>query len=207
MSDKPSDAETPAYNPYAPPIETSVLPAETPLADAPRRSWLKSLGIWTLVCVVSALPSFGWAISTVASEQFAAMITGICIFIGLYTVGDQLTQQSAWRRNRSIRTTLKIGYFTRITISILFPIGGFVDMLCGILSIATVGVVLSRFSPDGPNGFGSDPGFEVTLALTLFQGMVLNLLLLGYMTIVFGFVVLAHRHRVPDFEADKQRMD
>ena len=194
---KPDQAD---YNPYAPPLEINGVPTGPAQdRDFRNRSWLRSFGTWSLVCIISALPSFGWGIGTIASEQVAAMLMGIFIFILGYTFADQLTQWLHWRRNRSFRLTMKIGYISRLVVSIVFPIGGFIDMFCGIFSVGCVSAIVN--SAMGEPGLpGNEPSFLITLLITLVQGTVLNVVLAGYMAIVFGFVVLVHRNHAPGWQ-------
>ncbi len=119
------------------------------------------------------------------------MIFGVMIFILLYTVGDQVTQNKSWRRNQSLRLTFKIGYVTRMIVSIIFPIGGFLDMFCGIISVSAVGALVN-VSPGFESGTDG-ANFLATLMITLVQGCLLNIVLAGFMLVVFGIVLLVHR--------------
>ena len=154
--------------------------------------------IWTLVCVVSAAPSFLWGLSTIAGSQVLAMLTGVVIFIALYTFGDQWTQHWEWRRDKSVRLALKIGYVTRLAISVIFPVGGFLDMFCGLFSVSAVEFVTGNdvmwdVGPNESEVFGVS--FLFTLITTLVQGCILNVVLFGYVLVVWGIVVLVQRGR------------
>ena len=85
-----------------------------------------------------------------------------------------------------MRRTLIIGYATRVGISIIFPVGIYVDLVCGLLSTSIVGVVLD-----------SADTFVGVLATTLVQGVVLNVLLVVYMLPVLGFLRLVCRKPPP----------
>jgi len=191
--------DTTIGNPYAPPVgDVGPAPQEVdsgdPLQPEGRRSWLGSLAIWSLVCVVSAIPSFVWGLGTIASTAAVAMLLGVVIFIVGYVFADQCTQQTRWRRNRSLRTALKIGYITRLTISIIFPVGGFLDMVCGLFSVSIVDFASSimiggRIATSGM----PSAGFGQVLATTLVQGVVLNVVLAAYVLLVFGIMLVANR--------------
>lgn len=198
-----SDVPPSQLNPYAPPEsldglgEVLVDPSRSePIAT---RNWWQSLGVWSIVCVVSAAPSFFWGLSTVAHEQALAMIVGVAIFIALYTIGDQKTKHSAWRRNSSLRLTLKIAYITRIAISIILPVGGMLDLFCGLFSVSIVEFLLNnKMSLNvGPEGeaLRGGAGFFAALFTTLVQGLVLNVVLMGYALVVWGVVALVKRGR------------
>ncbi len=185
-------------NPYAPPIgDVGLRPPEADLADSSptekRRSWLGSLMVWGLVCSVSAIPSFVWGLGTVASMQALAMLLGVLIFIVGYVFADQLTQQSSWRRNKSLRLALRIGYITRLVISIIFPVGGTLDMFCGLLSISIIDSVWG-LTIGGGSRLGAGMGsFGQVLATTLVQGVVLNVVLSAFVLLVFGITLVAKR--------------
>lgn len=181
----------PSTNPYSAPAGTGELMAagaDSAESDfSHRRSWPKSLGIWTLVCTVSAAPSFFLGLATVAPQQALAMLLGIAIFIVGYTVADQLTQDLPWRRNKSVRLTLRIGYISRLLISVVIPVGGMLDMFCGIISVEIVQTIFPN------SGYLETPDsmrFLPALLTTLVQGGVLNVVLAGYMGVVFCIVLL-----------------
>jgi NADH:ubiquinone oxidoreductase subunit 6 (subunit J) len=184
-------------NPFAPPRQVDLdLAAEpTPLPIAQPRSWAASLAIWSLVCIISAAPSFAWGFWTIATHQIMAMLVGIGIFIAIYTCVDQLTQASRWRRHRPVSLTLKVGYATRILISLIFPIGASIDVICGLFSIGIVQTVvpsLIRNMKDGSD-FGENATFLGALLVTLIQGSILNLVLFAYMLLVLAVVVMSQR--------------
>ncbi len=188
-------------NPFAPPSSAAVspLPEVSISASMRSRSWPLSLAIWTLVCVLSAAPSFYWGFGTIAQNQMAAMSLGIAIFIAAYTLADQLTQRQAWRQLRAISLTLKIGYVTRIMISLIFPIGMAIDVFCGLFSVGIVqGLMPFLFaSNDQASRYTEQAGFLGTLLVTLVQGIVLNLLLFSYMAVVLGVVVVVRQLWLP----------
>lgn len=96
---------------------------------------------------------------------------------------DCITHNRAWRQDRRTKLTLRIGYVSRMILSVVFPVSGFVDAVCGAISIQLV--------TWGARPFGElseySPGFLVVLAITLVQGIVLNIVLVGFMMIVHAF--------------------
>ncbi|MEZ6133724.1 MAG: hypothetical protein R3C53_02325 [Pirellulaceae bacterium] len=184
--------ESAAQNPYAPPTTQAELLAEKPVAEAFRpRTWLASLGIWTLVCILSAAPSFAWGISTISQGQALAMCLGVAIFIAGYVLIDQGTQRMSWRKNEAVRLTFKIGYITRMVISIIFPVGGIVDMFCGLFSVGIASSIYPSIGGADPLGRGMD--FGAALLTTIIQGVVLNAVLGGFMIIVLGMILVVQR--------------
>ena len=174
-------------NPYQAPAETEAAdePLSAPVAeDTYVRSTLgQTARRWFFVCTISAVPSFLSGLM-VTNGEFVAMIIGIVIFAIGYTWMDHQTADQAWRRRKIIRRTLRFTYGTRIAISIVLPVGFYLDMICGIVTISLsqtfVGQEFTRI--DG----GPSPGFAGTLFLTLLQGVVLNVVLA-----VYGGIILA----------------
>ena len=186
-------------NPFAPPTSSDFLelqPASETESPRRHRSLPRCLLVWTVVCTVSAAPSFVWGLNTVAPSQAIAMLTGVAIFIAGYTLADFLTQHASWRQSPTTRLTLKIGYATRIAISILFPVGGTLDLICGSFSI---GLSQQLFATALPGEFGGGNAdsldFLGTLTITLIQGCVLNLVLTAYMLVVFTILFGVRRLR------------
>lgn len=183
-------------NPFSPPP----LPAEVPreiVADPEAvvtsvRRPLVSLMLWSVVCVISAAPSFYFGYGTVAREQAAAMGLGVAIFIGTYTLADQWSVRHRWRRSRNVALTLRIGYATRVLISIFFPIGMFVDVLCGMMSVGMIEAGLPFLLSENGEARSGVPnaGFGGTLLITLVQGVLLNIVLFGYMSVVLCVIQL-----------------
>ncbi|MCA9159938.1 MAG: hypothetical protein KDA72_16510 [Planctomycetales bacterium] len=157
-----------------------------------RRRPLASLALWAIVCAISAAPSFYFGYGTIAQEQVLAMCLGIAIFIGLYTVADQCTLLHPWRQSRNVALTLRIGYVTRILISIVFPVGATIDVICGLMSVGIVETILpmDHSHSGGLTYVGGEVRFLGALLITLVQGVVLNIVLFGYMTVVLGIAML-----------------
>src|SRR5688500_12202871 len=134
---------------------------------------LRRLALWTLVCVVSAVPSFTWA-----GDRFdrGAMAFGVVLFILGYTA---LTSTAAFHRFHArpfVRRTLYVGYGVRLALSVAFPIRMGVDLMPGLLSVRLV-----EESGLAPRSFAG------TFATTIVQGALLNVLLALFMTLVYWF--------------------
>jgi hypothetical protein len=172
----------PQVNPYAPsPIEEEDREViSRTLADASREPldeldsvrlplWRTSLR-WLLVCSVSAAPSFAFGLVT-TDGRIAGMCVGILIFIVGYTWIDFRTAGRSWRRRRQVRRTLRMVYGTRIAISILFPIGAYLDLFCGLISITiTEPITRLELRTNSMDFFGA-------LLTTLVQGCLMNVVL------------------------------
>lgn len=172
-------------NPYAPP--EGRLELHDALADEGVRpknkkpASLKRAAIrWFLVCSISAVPSF-YLGSEASQGQFAAMTLGVLIFASGYTILDHKTALKKFRQNRLISITLRSVYVTRMLLTLFFPIGMGIDMVCGIFS---VGCTESLF---GATAIRTFPG---ALFTTLTQGVLLNLVLAIYGVLVAGLFML-----------------
>lgn len=133
---------------------------------------VRRLLLWTVVCCVSAAPSF-----VLASDGFdrPAMVLGVALFVLAYTAVTSTAGFQRFHDRPFVRRTLYIGYGTRLLLSVAFPLGVGADMMPGMLSIGIV------------RGMGLEPhGFEGTLATTVVQGTLLNLLLAFFMAGVYG---------------------
>ncbi len=183
----------PTINPYAP---AATIDAE-PLVDAriaaeeivePRS--LRRVAIrWLIVCSLSAIPSFFFGLA-ITEGRAAGMIVGILLFVIGYTILDYRTAGYRIRQKKTIQRTLKIAYGTRIAISILFPLGMYIDLVCGLLSVGLTQSITGHEFRD------SDPmSFLAAVFTTLVQGTVLNIVLACYALLVHvaQLIVIAMR--------------
>jgi hypothetical protein len=158
-------------------------------AETPRLTLTRTALRWLFVCAVSAVPSFVYGY-LVTNGRIGGMVSGILIFAAGYTLLDYRTASHPWRQMREVRRTLRIAYGTRIAVSIIFPIGGFLDLVCGFVTI-------SMMSPLVGGGYEDDFGFFASLITTLVQGCVLNLVLGSFALLVhlIQIAILAIRRR------------
>lgn len=136
---------------------------------------LRRLLLWTVVCVVSAAPSFVLA----AQNKFdrRAMGLGVCVFILIYTALTRTNAFHRFHRRPFVRRTLYIGYGLRMAISMAIPLGAHVDFVPGLLSLGFVETVLLL-----------DPQtFAGTFVTTCVQGTILNVIVFVFMAIVQAF--------------------
>ena len=141
--------------------------------------------LWSLVCWVSAAPSFGLAVSFVAGGRFTkaggfnpwAMAYAITLFSILYTVLTSTDAFDRFQRIRAMRRTLYIGYWTRMGISIIYPVSFIVDMIPGLISITAVDRTL-----------GIQSGFVATFLITCLHGTLMNLVIAVYMGMLYPIV-------------------
>lgn len=149
--------------------------SEPEAEPVPLPLWRTSLR-WLLVCSISAAPSFAFGLIT-TNGRIAGMLLGILIFVIGYTWIDFRTAGRPWRRRKRIRRTLRLVYGTRLAISIVFPVGAYLDLFCGLLSV-TITEPITRMDLSGHNSSGADGmDFLGALVTTLVQGGVLNVVL------------------------------
>jgi hypothetical protein len=145
--------------------------------------------LWGLICAVSAAPSFVWA-----HAQFdrAAMLLGVALFTVGYTVFTCTAAFERFHHRPFVRRTLYIGYGARLIVSVAFPLGMGLDMMPGMLSVSIVQEVLKT----DPHSFGG------TLATTIVQGTLLNLILFVFMAAVYAIQKLTMKppEAPPGFE-------
>lgn len=138
---------------------------------------MRRLGIWTFVCTVSAVPSFLWA-----SGEYdrTAMVFGVGLFIAIYTILSCTPPFERFYAWLHVRKTLQIGYWVRIGLSILFPLGAGVDLIPGMMSVEFV------------RSIGLVPqSFAGTLLTTVVQGTLLNIILFLFMLVVYAVLRMA----------------
>ncbi len=177
-------------NPYAParPVSetaNSVVgelgPVKTPLSVS------KLIVRWTLICGISAAPSFffGYAVSR---HQVAAMLMGIVCFIAIYVFADHSTRNWPIRKQSIVRRVLVFCYATRIIVSILFPIGAVIDMCAGVITftILDAEALLRQPPSDEPGAMTFTTAFTVTIV----QGIVLNVILAVWGLLAFAVLWL-----------------
>lgn len=181
-------------NPYSAP---KLIPTETAELVVPdRRSRpLRALGRWTLVCGISAAPSFFWGCALHnAIEHIIGMIGGILVFILAYTAVECTHYYQQIITRPYMHRTVLIGYGTRILISVIFPVGLAIDMMTGVFSVAIVENVWPADTGELSEIEAAATAFTVFLT-TIVQGVLLNLILFVYMACVYGLLRVVDRVR------------
>lgn len=159
---------------------------------------------WSLVCIVSAAPSFFWGCITVGVgvEQIVAMSLGIATFILGYTFLEMRPFMHRFLKMPFVRVIAKVGYGTRIIISVAFPVGMGIDLSVGIISTGITDAVLQTTMVRGFDQDGFSAGFLPVYMNTIVQGILLNFILLAYMSVIWLIVWLfdkvTNRKQSPD---------
>ncbi|MCA9124401.1 MAG: hypothetical protein H6822_32025 [Planctomycetaceae bacterium] len=182
------------FNPYSSPQS---LPTETATLVEPdsQSRPLRALGRWTLICGISAAPSFFWGCA-LHSEfgHILGMICGIVVFILVYTAVECTHYYHQIITRPHLHRTVLIGYGTRILISVIFPIGLAIDVITGMLSVALVGNIWPTDSAELSEMGSAASAFSVFLT-TLVQGVLLNIVLFCYMVCVYALLTILSRIR------------
>jgi hypothetical protein len=166
---------------------------------------------WLVVCGLSAAPSFMWGLSLHSRvEAIAGMLSGVLLFVLIYTLAECSTFYQRLRKRNHVAASLKIGYITRIALSILFPIGMFIDMFVGMFA---TGISQSLFGYNAELLRDMQPGsplipsqdFLRVFLTTVIQGALLNILLFLYMLIVYTLRVAIYGNRPYDIPQEQNQ--
>ena len=181
-------------NPYAPPQaieEPAISAAKSDVAKRPyavRLLW--ALGRWSVVCGVSAAPSFMLWISHPTPEMkglhSVAMICGVAVFVIGYAIAECSPLYDRILKVPNARTVLYVGYISRMVLSFLFPLAVMVDMFFGIAAMAIVESLGGNLNSSNPT-----MAFIDVMGTTVVEGVLLNIALAGYMGVLFGLMYVA----------------
>lgn len=94
------------------------------------------------------------------------MLLGVCLFVAAYTAVSSHPRVLDWVRVPPVRRTMVVGYGLRVGVSIVYPVGLALDLFPGVMSVRLVKAA----------GLTAG-GFVDTLATTVVQGGLLNILL------------------------------
>jgi hypothetical protein len=139
-------------------------------------TFLRRLGLWALVCSVSAAPSF--MIARREGYDYRAMIVGVVLFTLIYSAATSTKQFERLHRRPFVRRTLYIGFGARMLLSLSFPLLPFLmiaDLFPGLLSLTMVEKL----------GI-SDKSFLGTFITTCIQGAFLNVIVTVLMLLVYA---------------------
>ncbi len=178
MSDNPFQSPAPIDEPeIALAVDGELPPITTQLVKA-------TILRWIVICAVSAIPSFmlGMIVTNASLLGNCAMGLGILLFAIGYTAFDLYLLRRWCHNSPSFHRALRIGLGFRMTASVIFPIGWFIDMYPGIAAIA----IFNMFESLG--GPANAPGPPLIIAITLVQGLFMNILLYGFVLFVFGVI-------------------
>lgn len=147
--------------------------------------WFNRVGTCLIICCLGAAPSLAW--SRVARPNDLAVALGIALFIALYSIiVCSAAFERAWR-NQRLRRAIRIGYTVRLAISIVFPIGMFLDLFCGLITARLTGIDVA----------GRAITFYPSLVATVIQGVLLHVMLATFIGLVYLVLSAAPAPRRP----------
>jgi hypothetical protein len=145
---------------------------------------LRSLGLWTAICGVTAIPSFIWACNVVDDAwRVHAMSLGILLFAVAYTLLDLQILRSGCGRDPLLKRAVFTGFALRLTASAIFPLGMIVDVLPGMLSVVLVQAVWPGSSVAQQN-----MPAPMIFVVTLVQGVLLSTILWCCILMLYGLL-------------------
>jgi hypothetical protein len=174
-------------NPYASPVmvEEPVILAVDATKDVPSTP-RKIFARWLLICYCCSLPSFLWGMMIGSYRvHIAAMLSGIFCFVIGYTFVECSEFFRRFRQQPHVESTLIFGFTLRIVISILFPIAMYCDMFLGMFAIALAQRLGFEIHETRTSATGL-PQFFAFFVTTLIQGTLVNLVLFGFMGVVYS---------------------
>ncbi len=158
------------------------------MSDESPAAWLDRFygGIlrWGVICFVSSISSWCWVAQLEIADSFPAVFAGILCFVLAYAFIGAHPRVHRWSQRTDIRLTLRIGYLTRMAISVIFPVGMAVDVYPGLLASVFVTETL---------GISDAETFLPVFLTTIVQGILLNVMLILFMALVFPIVRIWRR--------------
>jgi predicted membrane protein len=132
-------------------------------------------------CAGCAIPSLIW------SQDFdlAARLLGVAMFAIASAIVVITFTYEQWVQDENVRTAIRIGYGTRLTLSLLFPLGMAIDLFPGMLSLSIAGL----------DGAGRGASFALVLRTTIVQGILLHVILWLFIAIVLPIVRAVRKRR------------
>ena len=144
---------------------------------------------WCLICGVCAIPSFSLGMFLGSDlTRVSAMVAGTVCFGVIYGAVDVLHGRKIANSNSRLSKALRIGFITRMGVSIIFPIGMLIDLFPGMVSLAAVqflfGQSLMTFEPIE---LPPTPAvvFASVFVATLIQGLFMNVILAAYVAVLY----------------------
>jgi hypothetical protein len=195
----PSDKSSQARNPYRPspeivPVSDNETP-QSPPQGLPRISLAWTVIRWSLVCGIAALPSFFLGLDFTRG-RYLGMIGGIATFISLYVATDLCTRFWPIRRKLVVRRTLVFVYVSRIVVSVVFPVGLFVDLMTGAVMLSFTEDTREIFAPvTTQSPINELAAFWVTYRMTVIQATLMNIVLAVWGLLTFPFIHLWTKKR------------
>jgi hypothetical protein len=154
--------------------------------EAPRltvRYTAAALGIWTMICMITAIPSFIWA--SIGGLRPEPIFAGLGVVILGYSALSCAAWFRAWLVHPVLGRALKIAIGTRLAVSLLFPVGMAIDLIPGIAATGITGTIVIQHAAAPLRIF----------ATTLLHGLIVSVLLAAYFGLVAMIVAAVLKRR------------
>ena len=163
-----------------------------------------ALARWTLICAVSAAPSFamGLGITNANPLSVTAMVVGVLAFSLAYAFLDISPRWRRWMSQTASRRAIMTVFGIRVGASIVFPIAMMNDLFVGAFSLSAVQAIIRAFGgPPADAGLGP----FATLATTVLEGALLNVEILAVGLVFFAiFRSFEGGHTAADFDSGNE---
>ena len=151
---------------------------------------------WTVICLLAAAPSFVIAMSMTAGNYpvsaAAGMLMAILLFICAYTYAEMTPFFRRLMLDPRKKLAARITYGIRVGISIVFPIGLYLDFIIGMISVTMTGLLGGGDRElGGMQNESALGGLGWHFVTTIVDGLIMNFVVMGLMLIIFGICVLA----------------
>lgn len=162
--------------------EAGDMPDESPEAWLDR--FYRGILRWGVICFVSSVSSWRWVAEIEIADWFPAVFAGILCFVFAYALVGANAGVHRWSQRTDVRLTLRIGYLTRMAISVIVPVGMAVDVYPGYIASMFVTQVL---------GAEDMEALLPVFLITIVHGILLNVMLILFMALVFPIVRIWRR--------------
>jgi len=181
-------------NPYSPAREVEIgepqqRAMQTSGSEANFPSMPRTVLRWSVVCGIAAAPSFVMGLA-VTQGQALGMLLAIVTFICLYVAADLISRHWPIRRNVVVRRTLVFVYVTRIVISVIFPVGMYIDIVTGSCMMFILEITANGGQQPDQLFNGEIASVWLTYRMTFVHAVLMNILLSIFGLLSFPFVTL-----------------
>jgi hypothetical protein len=190
MDASPDDS---SHNPYEAPVEVADVRPEPTEPGIKQTTFGNALGRWSLICVGAAIPSFIFGVMINGGDPrcVVEMLLGVITAAVIYAFIDIQPYWRRWMSQRLPRLSIITAFSIRLAVSVVFPVGGPNDMICGLFTVSCVGFVYGgQFDlGSGENAMAPTQAYLTTLL----QGAALSVEVFIVGLFVFGILVAYDR--------------
>ncbi len=147
------DERDDSLNTFAAPLTSATidpLPGNPDPLPPPKLS--NVIAKWMLICACAAGPSFfiGAGVGDWRTPAVLGMVIGVLVFVIGYAALEFTTAVQQQMENPVSRRAAWIAYITRVGISVVFPVGLFLDVICGAFAVGISSALTGMQADIGP---------------------------------------------------------